>query len=282
MANDIDAALRAATEKLSGASVTPRLDAELLMAHALQLERGQMLLRRHELEVPPEFAALLARRADGEPVAYIRGVQEFWDLTLMVTPDVLIPRGDSETLIAAAQRYFENRSPPAHILDLGTGSGALLLAALSLFPLAQGIAVDASAAALAVAKGNAKTLGFADRCSFGHASWRTVGWADELGQFDLILCNPPYVEADAVLDCSVRNFEPAVALFSGADGLDDYAILIPQIPALLTASGLAIFELGKGQCEAVSKIAQKSGVNATAHHDFAGIERALALCIDTD
>jgi release factor glutamine methyltransferase len=282
MANDIDAALGAATEKLNDASATPRLDAELLMAHALQMERGQMLLRRHDLEAPPEFAALVARRAGGEPVAYIRGVQEFWDLTFSVTPDVLIPRADSETLIDAAQRYFENRPPPRSILDLGTGSGALVLTALSLFPLAQGTAVDASAAALAVANDNAETLGFADRCSFGHASWRAAGWADGLGQFDLILCNPPYVETDALLDRSVSDFEPAMALFSGADGLDDYAILIPQIPALLTTGGIAIFELGKGQCEAVSKIARKSGLKATAHHDLAGIERALALRIDTD
>jgi release factor glutamine methyltransferase len=281
MANDIDAALRAATEKLSNASDTPRLDAELLMAHALRLERGQMLLLRHDLEVPPEFATLVARRADGEPVAYIRGVQEFWDLTFIVTPDVLIPRGDSETLIEAAQRYFENRQPPPSILDLGTGSGALLLTALSLFPLAKGNAVDASAAALAVAKHNTQRLGFADRCTFSQASWRDDGWAADLGQYDLILCNPPYVEADAVLDHSVRDFEPALALFSGADGLEDYTILIPQIPALLSAGGIAIFELGKGQCEAVSKIAKKSGLNATAHEDLAGIERALALSVNT-
>jgi release factor glutamine methyltransferase len=281
MANDLDAALRAATEKLSNTSATPRLDAELLMAHALQLERGQMLLRRHELEVPSEFTALIERRAVGEPIAYIRGVQEFWDLAFSVTPDVLIPRGDSETLIEAAQRHFENRPPPPNILDLGTGSGALLLTALSLFPQALGTAVDASAAALAVAKRNAQRLGFVDRCSFHHASWRDVGWAVDLGQYDVILCNPPYVETDAPLDRSVRDFEPALALFSGTDGIEDYAILIPQIPALLSPGGIAIFELGKGQCEAVSKIAQNSGLNATANKDLAGIERALVLCVDT-
>jgi release factor glutamine methyltransferase len=280
MANDLDAALWAATAQLTTATETPRLDAELLMAHALQLERGQMLLRRHDLAVPPAFSALIARRAGGEPVAYIRGVQEFWDLTFTVTPDVLIPRGDSETLIVAAKRHFETRLPPANILDLGTGSGALLLTALSLFPLAQGTAVDASAAALAVAKGNAETLGFADRSSFRFANWRDDGWADHLGQYDLILCNPPYVEADALLDRSVSDFEPALALFSGAEGLEDYAILIPQIPTLLNASGIAVFELGKGQCEAVSRLAKESALKATTQDDLAGIARALVLSVD--
>jgi release factor glutamine methyltransferase len=140
MVEGMDAALFAATNRLEGRTETPRLDAELLMAHALRLSRGEMLLKRRDLTKPAEFDALIARRADGEPVAYIRGAQEFWDLTLKVTPDVLIPRADSETVIEAAQSHFAGRGLPTKILDLGTGSGALLLAALSLFPRQKGLA----------------------------------------------------------------------------------------------------------------------------------------------
>jgi release factor glutamine methyltransferase len=277
VANNIDAALSAATAQLSNRSDTARLDAELLMAHALGVERGQMLLQRGDLQVPDTFNALIERRVKGEPVAYIIGQQDFWDLTLKVTPDVLIPRSDSETLIEAAQAHFANREAPTKLLDLGTGSGALLLAAMSLFPGATGTGIDASEAALAIAAENAERTGRAARCTYLHRSWRTDGWTGGLSQYDLILCNPPYVEAEAPLDRSVRHFEPASALFSGTDGLDDYAILIPQIPALLAPSGIAIYELGKGQLQAVSKIAKDSGLSAHARCDLAGIARALIL-----
>jgi release factor glutamine methyltransferase len=277
MVEGMDAALFAATNRLEGRTETPRLDAELLMAHALRLSRGEMLLKRRDLTKPAEFDALIARRADGEPVAYIRGVQEFWDLTLKVTPDVLIPRADSETVIEAAQSHFAGRGHPTKILDLGTGSGALLLAALSLFPEAEGIGIDASAAALAVAMDNAVTCGFGKRSAFMHASWREPGWAEALGPFDLILCNPPYVEVDAKLDRSVRAFEPASALFSGSQGLDDYRILIPQIPALLSPQGAAIFEIGMGQEGAVSALAREAGFSVNYRADLGGIIRALTF-----
>ena len=269
--------LAAAAQALATVSDTPRLDAELLMAHALGISRNAMLLRARDLETPVDFDALLERRLGHEPVAYIRGFQEFWDLTLAVTPATLIPRGDSETLIEAAIGHFRGRPPPARILDLGTGSGALLLAGLSVFPEATGIAIDASAAALKVAQDNAAHLGFGARTTFLHRNWREAEWTKGLGALDLILCNPPYVETDAILAQQVRAYEPAPALFAGADGLDDYRILIPQIPPLLHEHGIAIFEIGKGQDNAVKDIAAQSGCAVESHCDLAGIVRALSL-----
>ena len=276
---DAAAALANATQNLQATSETPRLDAELLMAHALQIGRSTLLLQIRDLTAPPEFDELISRRAAHEPVAYILGRQDFWDLSLEVTPDVLIPRGDSETLIEAAQKHFATIAPPMRIIDLGTGSGALLLASLSLFPEATGIGIDASAAALAVAQRNADSLGFANRCRLLHASWRNNGWAGHLGTFDLILCNPPYVESALPLMPSVQNYEPHLALFSGTDGLDDYSILIPQIPALLSASGIAIFEIGAGQTKAVTEIADAAGLTTIADADLAGIPRALLMAV---
>ncbi len=275
--NEVATALAQATQSLSATSDTPRLDAELLMAHALHIDRSTMLLTMRDLSAPAEFAALIARRASHEPVAHIIGHQDFWNLTLQVTPDTLIPRADSETLIEAAQRHFAGGSAPQCILDLGTGSGALLLAALSLFPDAHAMGIDASIAALDVAQGNADRLGFARRCQLRHASWKDENWANGMEPFDLILCNPPYIESDLALMPSVQEFEPHSALFAGTDGLDDYRCIIPQIPALLSPTGIAIFEIGMGQADAVRQIAHASGLTATAHNDLATIPRAVVM-----
>lgn len=277
MSISVSRQLVAATKALERVSDTPRLDAELLMAHALGLSRNDLLLRSRDLTTPSEFDTLLERRLAHEPVAYIRGYQEFWDLTLAVTPATLIPRGDSETLIEAAIDYFRDGKPPARILDLGTGSGALLLAALSVFQDAKGAAIDASLDALVVAQANAEQLGFGDRARFLHRNWRDAGWAEDLGRFDLILCNPPYVETDAELAPQVHAHEPASALFAGADGLDDYKLLIPQIPALLTPDSVAIFEIGRGQEDEVMQLAKKQGFTVQPHRDLVGIIRALSL-----
>jgi release factor glutamine methyltransferase len=238
----VNAGLTLAAQMLVPVSDSPRLDAELLMAYALEINRSELLLRQRELAVPARFAGLIERRIRHEPVAYITGRQGFWDLELAVTPDVLIPRADSETLIEAAIAGFSRRPAPAAILDLGTGSGALLLAALSCFRSAQGIGVDASIAALAIATENAATLGFADRAQFFPLDWRIAGWDQALDRrFDLILCNPPYVEAAAVLAPMVAEYEPQSALFAGPDGLDDYRLIVPKIGSLLAADGLAVF-----------------------------------------
>lgn len=280
--NSIGEAVRTATARLEAVSETARLDAEILMAHALGLARSEMLMRQSTLAVPEVFASLVERRAAAEPVAYIRGTQDFWDFELAVTPDVLIPRGDSETLIEMAIEAFAERAAPEWILDLGTGSGALLLAALSVFPVAQGIGVDSSAAALAVAEGNAAKLGFANRAVFRRASWLDTGWADSLSRFDLILCNPPYVDEGAALDATVALYEPHSALFAGPEGLADYRVLIPQIPALLAKGGVAIFEIGFAQAEAVSDLATRAGLSTEMRRDLAGKPRAVRFSLGID
>ena len=277
--DSIAVSLRIAAARLSAVSETARLDAEILMAHSLGLSRADMLMRQHELSVPECFPGLIERRATAEPVAYIRGQQEFWDLTLTVTPDVLVPRADSETLIEAAIGAFDKRAGPVRILDLGTGSGALLLAALSVFPQARGVGIDASEPALAVAAANAHRLGFGDRAEFKHLSWRDAGWSAGLGQFELILCNPPYVEDDAVVDATVALYEPPSALFAGPTGLDDYRILIPQIPKLLKAGGVAIFEIGHTQANDVIELANNTGLSTELHHDLGGNPRCLRFSL---
>ncbi len=267
-------AIRAAADRLAAASDTARLDAELLMAHALGVSRSDMLLRAMRDPSPETFPPLVERRLGHEPVAYITGTAEFYGLTLAVTPATLIPRGDSETLIEAA---LEIAGDSGRVVDLGTGSGALLLALLASRAGWQGVGVDASAPALAVAAGNAAALGMAERSQWLNRDWHAPGWAEGLGTFDLVLCNPPYVEAGAPLDRQVRDHEPASALFAGPHGLDDYRVLIPQIAALLTQDGTAIFEIGAGQADAVSAIAAAAGFAATLRRDLAGRPRALIL-----
>jgi len=267
-------AIRAAAERLAATSDTARLDAELLMAHLLGVSRSDMLLYRLRDPTPPGFAALIERRARHEPVAYITGRQEFYSLPLIVSPATLIPRGDSETLVDAA---LELQSEPARVLDLGTGSGALLLAVLSRLRRATGIGTDRSDAALAVARANAETLGLRPQAAFILADWNAPGWADDLGSFDLILCNPPYVEADAVLDAQVRDYEPASALFAGPEGLDDYRVIIPQLGKLLVQGGVAILEIGAGQAEDVMRLAQIHGFTAELRRDLAARPRAVIL-----
>ena len=268
----VSEALSAGAAQLAGASDTPRLDAELLMAHALAVERDILLLARLSNSAPADFPALLARRAAREPVAYITGRRAFWTIELEVGPGVLVPRPDSETLIEAAVAHFGNRSP-ARILDLGTGPGTLLLAALDQWPEAHGLGIDGSEAALAYARRNATRLGFATR-----AELRLGNWAEGVeGPFDLILCNPPYVEAAAELPCDVRDWEPAEALFAGADGLEDYRRLAPQIAPLLAPGGIACIELGADQAAAVSSLFEAQGIRAALHNDLGGHARCLSL-----
>lgn len=262
-------ALRAATVQLGVASDTPRLDAELLMAHALGLSRNDLLLRQRDLSVPSGFAALLDRRLAGEPVAYITGFRDFWTISLAVTPHVLIPRPDSETLIEAAVAHFAGRAPHT-ILDLGTGSGALLLAALSEWPDAHGLGIDASSGALAVAQGNAERLGLADRATFHSGDW--AQGVD--GQFDLILINPPYIARSVTLVGDVLH-EPDSALFAGAEGLDDYRRIAPDLPRLIAPGGMAAIEIGYDQKVAVSALLVDAGLAVRALQDLAGHDRCL-------
>lgn len=273
---DIRSALREATERLSAISDTARLDAELLMAHALGVSRTELLLRHLQNGPPASFTSILDRRLNHEPIAYILGSQPFYGLDLAVSPAVLIPRGDSEMVIEAARLAREGR-PTKRILDLGTGSGALLLAALTIWADAHGIGLERSGAAREVATRNADSNGLTPRAGIIAGDWTLAGWTVGLGQFDLILANPPYVEADADLAPSVRAHEPAEALFAGPDGLDDYRLLIPAIPQLLAPEGTAMFEIGATQGEAVAALAREAGLAAKVHPDLAGRPRAVEM-----
>lgn len=264
-------ALRAATVQLAVASDTARLDAELLMAHALGLTRADMLLDQRILAVPPAFALLLDRRLMGEPVAHILGVRDFWTISLAVTPDVLIPRPDSETLMEAAVDHFTGRAP-ATILDLGIGSGALLLAALAQWRDARGTGIDSSAAAIEVARANAARLGLADR-----ADIRMGNWADGVdGPFDLLLINPPYIAQGTILSGDVLH-DPASALFSGADGLEDYRRIAPDLPRLIAPGGMAAIEIGFDQGRSVPAMVRAQGLVATVRTDLAGHDRCVLV-----
>jgi release factor glutamine methyltransferase len=259
---------------LADTSDTPRLDAELLMADLLGVSRSEMLLRHLGDPVPSGIAHLVRRRMGCEPVAYILGHTEFRGLPLAVSPAVLIPRGDSETVVEAARAA---RPDARRVLDCGTGSGALLLALLSELPGARGIGIDAAAGAVAVARANAAALGLADRAAIEQGDWTQPGWATGLGRFDLVVANPPYVEEGAALAPDVRDHEPAAALFAGADGLDDYRVLVPQLPGLLLPGGAAVLEIGHTQAAAVSGIAAAAGFAAALHHDLGGRPRCLVL-----
>ncbi|MFM5952857.1 MAG: peptide chain release factor N(5)-glutamine methyltransferase [Novosphingobium sp.] len=276
MSKTVAQAIRAATEVLGARTDTARLDAELLMAHCLGVSRSDLFLRRMQDAAPPGFADLVARRAAQEPVAHILGHAEFWGLDLEVSDAVLVPRADSETLIDAARTAFADR-PPGRILDLGTGSGCLLLAALSEWPQAVGLGIDRSNAALAVATRNARRLAL--QAEMLRADWTLPDWAAGLGRFDLILANPPYVEDAAELDPTVRDFEPSSALFAGPEGLDDYRVLVPQLPALLNPGGIALVEIGHTQADPVGAIACAAGFAVTLHRDLGERPRALELKI---
>ncbi|HKT86201.1 MAG TPA: peptide chain release factor N(5)-glutamine methyltransferase [Novosphingobium sp.] len=276
-ARSVSIAIREAAKRLAETSDTARLDAEVLMAQALGTTRSELLLRHMNDPAPAAFAGMVERRAAREPVAYITGRQEFFGLPFRVSPEVLIPRGDSEVLVEAA---LAARPDARRVLDCGTGSGALLLAVLSKIPEARGLGIDRSPGAVAIARANAEALGLAGRAAMIEADWREPGWAGRLdGPFDLILANPPYVEEAARLDASVRAFEPAGALFAGPEGLDDYRILVPQLPALLAPGGAALVEIGHAQAQAVGAIGEAAGLEGVLHRDLAGRPRVLSFSL---
>ncbi|MXO75167.1 peptide chain release factor N(5)-glutamine methyltransferase [Altererythrobacter aerius] len=265
-------AIRAAAARLAGVSDTARLDAELLLAHAVGTTRSGMLLSCLRDPAPAGWDRLVEQRTRHVPVAYIVGRQEFWGLDLAVAPGVLIPRADSETIVRAA---LAARPDARRVLDLGTGSGALLAALLSELPGATGIGVEASPAAADVAANNLAQLGLPGEVVL--RDWNRPGWRADLGRFDLVVSNPPYVEDDAALAPEVRDHEPSAALFAGADGLDAYRVLIPQTAALLEPDGVAAFEIGHTQAAAVTNLAEEAGFAAALHHDLAGRPRCLVL-----
>ena len=280
--DNLGQALNAATARLARAGIeSARLDARLLAAHALGWDAAKVAATKDffpDAEQRWTLEVLITRREAREPVAAIIGRCEFWSLNFAVNADVLIPRPDSETIIeaalAAAEDGDENKDGALGILDLGTGSGCLLLALLSELPLARGLGVDISEAALSVAASNAKNLGLE-----GRAEFELSDWGDGLsGRFDIILANPPYI-ADgefAALEPEVARFEPRLALSGGADGLDCTRALAPRLGPLLAPGGRAFVEIGAAQADAVAALFKAGGLEVRqVHKDLAGHPRVI-------
>jgi release factor glutamine methyltransferase len=270
---------RAGAELRAAGVESPRQEARLLLGHVLGVGL-EALLRDPRREVgvaeAARFAGLLLRRRAHEPVAHLLGERGFWTLTLRVSPATLIPRPDSEALIEAALEVFPDRTAVRRVLDLGTGTGCLLLAALSEFPAATGIGVDRVPAAAALARENAVRLGFGGRAQVLVGDWG----AALAGRFDLVLCNPPYIGTAEIagLDPEVARHEPASALDGGADGLGAHRAVVAELPRLLAPGAAAVLELGQGQGDAVAALAAGQGLRQRARRrDLGGVERALVL-----
>ncbi|HBK07881.1 MAG TPA: peptide chain release factor N(5)-glutamine methyltransferase [Acetobacteraceae bacterium] len=261
--------------RLAEITDTPRLDARLLLAHSQGLNQNDLIRDPSRLIDSAAYEALLGRRVGREPLALIIGRREFWSLNFQVSPATLVPRPDSETLVEAALSSFIGRPPPQAILDLGTGTGCLLLALLTEFPSAFGIGLDRSPAAAALAKANAMQLGLAGRSAFLAANWT----ATLVGQFDLIVSNPPYIPSADIplLMPEVAHHEPRSALDGGADGYDAYRIIIRGLRKHLSPIGVAVLELGIGQAIYVSELARETGFVASLRLDLAEIPRAIVL-----
>jgi release factor glutamine methyltransferase len=278
-----DSLLRDTAVALSAAGIdNVRFEARLLLGRASGLSIEQMVSRGRD-EAPPavagELRALTARRVRHEPMAYILGEREFWGLPFKVSPAVLVPRPDSETVIEAALALMPDRSRALRILDLGLGSGCLLLTLLHEFPQARGVGIDASPEALAVARENAATLGVAARAALCEGDWRQPDWARALGgPFDLVVSNPPYIEAGDIegLMPEVARFEPPLALDGGTDGLAAYRALAASLGGLLAPGGTVLFEVGEGQAVAVSGLLAAAGLTpGSPWKDLGGVERVV-------
>lgn len=252
----------------------PAREARLLLAHALNGIVSD-LLRQSAVEIDATaFDMLLARRSAHEPMAYILGRQGFWSLDFLVSPATLIPRPDSETIVEAALTL----PAPIRVLDLGTGTGCLLLSILHERPAAFGIGVDLAPAAALLARRNAACLGLASRAAFLCGDWA----AALNGRFDLVVSNPPYIVSTTIphLMPDVGQYEPVTALDGGLDGLDAYRAIMRMLPGLLTFRGAAVLELGMGQGPAVAALATAAGFSTNFRPDLAGIDRAIVLARD--
>lgn len=262
----------------AGGVDTPELDARLLLAHILGCDAGALLARGLDpasAENRSAAEANLARRLAGEPVARIIGHKEFWSLDFRLSPDTLVPRPDTETVVEAALSLFPDRAAPLRILDLGTGTGAILAALLVERPAATGVAVDRSEDAARTARHNFEANGLSARTSLIVGDWGSA----LAGGFDLVVSNPPYIGEGEMADLAVdvRVHDPRLALVAGDDGLAAYRAIAADLPRLLKPRGTAVLELGLGQEPAVAALVEAAGLSVLgpARADLAGIPRAL-------
>ena len=276
----IAAALEAANKKLSAAGVeNPKFDSKLLLCHSADLDPVTLIVnpdRELSAEILQFFEALIERRAMREPVSHLIGEREFWSLRFAVSSDVLDPRPASETLIQAALKYIEDTQKEFSVLDLGTGSGCLLISMLSECPVARGVGIDSSEAALKVARRNAGKHSVESRSQFKFSSWGK----NLSGSFDLILCNPPYIAESewGLLEPEVVIYEPQVALLAGEDGLSAFCQLAPDVYRLLNLDGIAVLECGFGQVASLIEIFSGAGLkHLETLSDLGGIERCCVF-----
>lgn len=257
------------------------LDVRLLLANAIGVDAAGLALRDDDpVNAADEVraTAFVERRIAGEPVARILGRQEFWGLDLEIGPATLVPRPDTETLVEAALGFLDSdgrRDDRLELLDIGTGSGAILLALLTELASAQGAATDCVLEALVVARRNASRFGLNRRARFVATDWAAaIG-----GQFDLILANPPYIESTAIgnLQIEVRNFDPKLALDGGADGLGPHRAILADLDRLLAPRGRCFLEVGFGQGGIVADMAGRFGFSSRIHRDLAGIDRVIEI-----
>jgi release factor glutamine methyltransferase len=268
--------LAAATAGLKAAGVeNPRRDARILLAAALGLESNANLPDRAPTEAERrKFKSMLARRMKREPVSRILGRRDFWTLTLALDRDTLDPRPDSETLVEAVLARIPDKARALRILDLGTGTGCLLLALLSELPQATGLGVDRASGAVKTARVNARAAGLAARARFAQGDWtRGLG-----GKFDVVVANPPYIPAGAIagLMPEVARFDPRAALDGGRDGLAAYRAILKDLNRVLTPHALVAFEVGRGQAGAVARLLKAAGLQVLeTRRDLGGIERCI-------
>ena len=261
---------------MKGAGVeSPRMEARLLLAHASGLSVATLMgYPERVVENDSLYRQLVSRRAARDPLSHRVGRREFWSLSFKVTADTLDPRPDSETIVEAALDGVSDRSAPLRILDLGTGTGCLLVALLSELPAAFGVGVDQSVAATRVAAENTAALGFEGRAAFVVGDW---GQAVS-GGFDLIVSNPPYIPREDIdgLELEVSRYEPRLALAGGEDGLTAYRAILSDIPRFLSPGGVVVFEIGADQAGSVTALAQKAGLQVfPVRSDLASRDRCL-------
>lgn len=275
MSESVADTLTRATMMLTAAGIAgPERDARVLLAHVMEIDQANLMARMNDTlpqSVLYGMDRVIAVRSLHQPVSHITGKRGFWNHEFLVNSDVLDPRPDTETLVAAAlEQPFDN------VLDLGTGSGAIILSLLDERPQAMGVATDISAKALDVARRNAGRIGVADRVQFKESDW----FKSVTGQFDLVVSNPPYIADSEMqgLAPEVRDWEPHLALTPGGDGLEAYRRISRGLKAALAPKGRAFFEIGYRQAVDVSEIFTKAGfTQLKVLPDLSGHDRVIAL-----